>query len=107
MRHSGMATAARSSRSASEVPYCTAWSLARSPSLPHVCVYVGRNRQKVEEARDKIAKVYPAAKDWPVFTGDSNKQDEMDQVVSNARVVATTVGPYMKCVCPNAGVRAG
>jgi short subunit dehydrogenase-like uncharacterized protein len=50
----------------------------------------GRNRTKLEQVRQRIAKP-----DLPLLIADIGDADSMRQVAESARVVITTVGPYI------------
>ncbi len=51
----------------------------------------GRNKQKLEEVRSSIN-----ADHIPIIIADSMDQDSIDAMVSKAKVICTTVGPYAK-----------
>ncbi len=53
----------------------------------------GRSQGKLEQARAKL----PArAQDWPLIVADSDSPASLDAMAARTRVVATTVGPYLK-----------
>ncbi len=56
----------------------------------------GRNRDKLEAVRNEIATRLPRAGAIPILVGDSHDERAVAAIVSNARVVCTTVGPYGK-----------
>ena len=50
----------------------------------------GRSEAKLEQTRAKLAV------DWPLVVADSQDRDAVAALAESARVVATTVGPYVK-----------
>ena len=53
----------------------------------------GRSRERLEALRGSLG---PAAAGWPLLAVDSSDPAAMAQLAGSARVVATTVGPYLK-----------
>lgn len=53
----------------------------------------GRSEAKLERIR---AQLPGAAKDWPLIVADSDSPASLDAMAARTRVVATTVGPYLK-----------
>jgi len=53
----------------------------------------GRSRERLEEVRSSLG---AAAADWPLLAVDSSDPAAMRELAGATRVVATTVGPYMK-----------
>jgi len=53
----------------------------------------GRSQEKLEKTRTELP---AAARDWPLVTADSSDEDALRAMARDARVVATTVGPYRK-----------
>lgn len=53
----------------------------------------GRSQGRLEEARAALG---PAAAAWPVIVADSGDRPALVAMASQARVVATTVGPYAR-----------
>jgi len=53
----------------------------------------GRSEAKLEQVR---AKLPGAAKDWPIIVADSDSPASLDAMAARTRVVATTVGPYLR-----------
>ena len=53
----------------------------------------GRSESKLEQTR---AQLPPAAKNWPLIVADSDSPASLDAMAARTRVVATTVGPYLK-----------
>ncbi len=56
----------------------------------------GRNREKLEGVRADLALAQPKIATLPIIVGDSQDEAAMDALAKQARVVITTVGPYMK-----------
>ncbi len=56
----------------------------------------GRNRDKLEGVRNELAARMPRAGAIPILVGDAHDERAVAGIVSNARVVCTTVGPYGK-----------
>src|SRR3712207_627875 len=54
----------------------------------------GRSREKLERVRDELGV------DWPLVVGDSHNAGEMAALAASTKVVATTVGPYLKYGLP-------
>jgi short subunit dehydrogenase-like uncharacterized protein len=65
-------------------PPDTRWALA------------GRNQAKLEAVRNRLAAREPACKDLPLLHADSTDAASLEAVATSARVVITTVGPYVK-----------
>jgi short subunit dehydrogenase-like uncharacterized protein len=55
----------------------------------------GRNRQKLEGVRDRLAAIDPACADLPLLIADIENEDSIARVAASAKVVITTVGPYI------------
>jgi short subunit dehydrogenase-like uncharacterized protein len=55
----------------------------------------GRNRSKLEAVRTRLAQKHPAAADLDLLIADSSDAASLQQVAESARVVITTVGPYL------------
>lgn len=64
-------------------PAGTRWALA------------GRDRQKLATLRDRLATVDPAGADLPLLRADATDPDSLAGVAGAARVVLSTVGPYL------------
>ena len=56
----------------------------------------GRNEAKLGALRDRLAGQDPAAADLPVLTGDAADPASLRALAAQARVVCTTVGPYIR-----------
>jgi short subunit dehydrogenase-like uncharacterized protein len=55
----------------------------------------GRNQAKLEDVRRRLAEVDPALADLPLLHADVEDADSLADVAGRARVVITTVGPYL------------
>lgn len=66
----------------------------------------GRSADKVRRVRDGLG---PRAADWPVLTADSGDPASLERLARSARVVVSTVGPYLQHGLPLVGAcaRAG
>lgn len=66
----------------------------------------GRSRDKVERVRDDLA---DPARDWPVLEADTSDPRSLATLAGAARVVVSTVGPYLRHGLPvvEACARAG
>jgi short subunit dehydrogenase-like uncharacterized protein len=56
----------------------------------------GRNLQKLEALRDELSSVDTKCAAWPLRTGDALDVAALDTIVPEARVVATTAGPFSR-----------
>ncbi|WP_431883485.1 saccharopine dehydrogenase family protein [Micromonospora gifhornensis] len=56
----------------------------------------GRNRDKLATVRDRLAAVDPALAELPLLTADVTDPDSLRAVAAATRVVASTVGPYIR-----------
>jgi saccharopine dehydrogenase (NAD+, L-glutamate forming) len=56
----------------------------------------GRNQQKLEEVRRRLAAIDPRLETMELLIADTSDQASIDAVAERARVVITTVGPYME-----------
>ena len=56
----------------------------------------GRNRDKLTALRARLAAFNPACAELPLLHADASEPDSIREVAAAARVVATTVGPYVK-----------
>jgi short subunit dehydrogenase-like uncharacterized protein len=68
---------------ARHAPATTRWALA------------GRNREKLEAVRRRIAEASPAVAQLPLITADTGDASSMRALAESTRVVITTVGPYI------------
>jgi short subunit dehydrogenase-like uncharacterized protein len=57
----------------------------------------GRSAEKLSRTRAELGE---AAADWPLVEADSSDRASLDSLAQSARVVATTVGPYLKYGLP-------
>jgi short subunit dehydrogenase-like uncharacterized protein len=55
----------------------------------------GRNRAKLEAVRDRLATKDPALAELPLVIADSSDAASLRSLAESARVVITTVGPYL------------
>jgi len=55
----------------------------------------GRNQTKLEAVRDRLVRINPALADLPLLTADTGDAASLRRVAEAARVVITTVGPYL------------
>ena len=55
----------------------------------------GRNQGKLEEVRARLAEIDPSCSDLPLLHADSTDPASLTAVAEAARVVITTVGPYL------------
>src|SRR6201994_1782257 len=69
---------------AHRAPATTRWALA------------GRNREKLEGVRRRLAEISPATAQLPLVTADTGDASSMRKLAESTRVVITTVGPYIK-----------
>jgi short subunit dehydrogenase-like uncharacterized protein len=69
---------------AANAPGDTRWALA------------GRNRGKLEALRSELAATSPAAADLELLHADVEEPGSLDEVAAAARVVISTVGPYIR-----------
>jgi short subunit dehydrogenase-like uncharacterized protein len=73
----------------------TAQYLTRTPGTLRWAL-AGRNRGKLEALRRRVAEIDPAASELPLLYADVNDPASIRAVAESARVVATTVGPYVR-----------
>ena len=69
---------------AEHAPAETRWALA------------GRNRGKLEDVRGKLARVNPACDTLELLEADVNDADSLRAIAEAAKVVISTVGPYIR-----------
>jgi short subunit dehydrogenase-like uncharacterized protein len=65
-------------------PHDVRWALA------------GRNRAKLEAVKAELAVLDPRAKSLSIVLADTGDEASLEELARSARVVCTTVGPYMK-----------
>ena len=69
----------------------------------------GRNRDKLEAVRARLAEIDPSLADLPLLHADVPDRESLRAVAESARVVITTVGPYLEygeplvAACADAG----
>ena len=56
----------------------------------------GRSREKLLAVRERLAEINPSCADLDLLIADVTDRDSLRAVVSRARVVVTTVGPYLQ-----------
>ncbi len=56
----------------------------------------GRNASKLEKLRDQLAAIDPKCAAWPIRTADALDVPALDRIVPEARVIATTAGPFTR-----------
>ena len=67
---------------------------AHAPSGTRVAL-AGRSREKLAALRDRLADDVPAAGQMPLLQADVGDASSVREIAEAARVVATTVGPYI------------
>ncbi|MFJ9637966.1 saccharopine dehydrogenase family protein [Streptomyces sp. NPDC101178] len=55
----------------------------------------GRSRTKLERLRERLTAIEPACAELPLVETDADDEDALRELAASARVVATTVGPYI------------
>jgi saccharopine dehydrogenase (NAD+, L-glutamate forming) len=73
----------------------TAEYLARNAGADTRWALAGRNRSKLEQLREKLAKEHSAPADLQLLHADVADAKSLREVAESARVVITTVGPYV------------
>src|SRR5688500_3628018 len=68
---------------------------AHAPSGTRVAL-AGRSREKLSALRDRLAQKVPAAARMPLLEADAEDESSLREVAEGARVIATTVGPYIR-----------
>ena len=87
----------------------TAEYLARNAPADCRWALAGRNRAKLEQVRSDLAAIEPRCADLPLLHADVTEPESLRAVAEQARVVATTVGPYLEhgeplvAACADAG----
>ncbi|MFL6133763.1 MAG: saccharopine dehydrogenase family protein, partial [Nocardioidaceae bacterium] len=66
--------------------------------VPDGCLWAlaGRNRGRLEAVRDRLVVIDPALTDLPLLAADVTDEASMTDIASRARVVISTVGPYVE-----------
>lgn len=73
----------------------TAEYLARHAESGTRWALAGRNRQKLEDVRGRLAEIEPACAELLLLHADVNDEDSIRAVAESSKVVITTVGPYI------------
>ncbi|TDB69960.1 trans-acting enoyl reductase family protein [Micromonospora sp. KC723] len=73
----------------------TAEYLARHAPIGLRWALAGRNPAKLAAVRDRLADIDPALAELPLLAADVTDAASLQAVADSARVVATTVGPYV------------
>ncbi|WP_038044899.1 MULTISPECIES: saccharopine dehydrogenase NADP-binding domain-containing protein [Thermocrispum] len=73
----------------------TAEYLARNAPGQARWALAGRNRAKLEAVRDRLASINPACARLELLTADVTAPHTLTGIAESARVVITTVGPYL------------
>ncbi|TBL23874.1 saccharopine dehydrogenase, partial [Verrucosispora sp. SN26_14.1] len=73
----------------------TAQYLARHAPAGLRWAIAGRNPDKLAAVRDRLVAITPALADLPLLTADVTDPASLREVAAQARVVASTVGPYV------------
>ncbi|MDV6010909.1 saccharopine dehydrogenase NADP-binding domain-containing protein [Haloechinothrix sp. LS1_15] len=68
---------------ASNAPQGCSWAIA------------GRNQEKLESVRARLAAINPACEQLPLLHADTSDPESLRKLASSTSVVATTVGPYL------------
>src|SRR4051794_20146495 len=71
----------------------TARYLSEQPSGQPRIALAGRSRDKLQAVKDGLG---AAAADWPLIVADADDSKALSALAASTRVVATTVGPYLK-----------
>ncbi|MBO4210237.1 saccharopine dehydrogenase family protein [Micromonospora echinofusca] len=85
----------------------TAEYLARHAPASLRWALAGRNPDKLAALRDRLAAIDPACADLPLLTADTTDAGSLRRVAESARVVATTVGPFVSYGEPLVAACAG
>ncbi|MFI7023734.1 saccharopine dehydrogenase family protein [Micromonospora sp. NPDC049900] len=73
----------------------TAQYLARHAPAGLRWAIAGRNPDKLAAVRERLVAITPSLTDLPLLTADVTDPDSLRAVAAQARVVASTVGPYV------------
>jgi short subunit dehydrogenase-like uncharacterized protein len=71
---------------------CAAYLAEHAPHGMRIAL-AGRDHTRLEEVRNTLPE---SAHAWPLLVADSNHERNMRLLAASARVIATTVGPYLK-----------
>ncbi len=69
--------------------------VANSPPDSRLAL-AGRNRAKLEALRSRLAQADPARAELPLLHADSSDEGSLRELAESARVVVSTVGPYIR-----------
>src|SRR4051795_6417775 len=72
--------------------YLSEQSAAQPSGQPRIAL-AGRSRDKLQAVKDGLG---AAAADWPLIVADADDSKALSALAASTRVVATTVGPYLK-----------
>lgn len=73
----------------------TAEYLARHGGKKLRWALAGRSLEKLVAVRERLAKLNPACRDLPLLQADVNDAAALSELADSARVIITTVGPYL------------
>ncbi len=73
----------------------TAAYLARHAGPSTRWALAGRNREKLESVRGRLAQIDPACAELPLLQADAGDRESLRAVADSTTVVITTVGPYI------------
>ncbi len=74
----------------------TAEYLARNAPKGCTWALAGRNQTKLEAVRARLTEIDPGLADLPLLHADATDPEALAEVARSARVVITTVGPYIE-----------
>ncbi len=74
----------------------TAEYLARSAPAGTRWALAGRNRQKLEQTRRRLAEINSACAELPLLSADVTDPGSLREIAVATKVVITTVGPYIR-----------
>jgi len=74
----------------------TAEYLARNAPADLRWALAGRNRQKLEAVRDRLAAIEPRCAELPLLHADADDPASLRAVAASAKAIITTVGPYIR-----------
>lgn len=69
--------------------------LARRGGRPFSWALAGRDMRKLEKIRDSLSRIDPALDHIPLIEANSRDAESMQRLARSARVVISTVGPYI------------
>ena len=74
----------------------TAEYLARNAPTDCRWALAGRNQSKLEDVRSRLSRIDPSLHSLPLLHADVGDAESLAAIASSARVVVTTVGPYLE-----------